>query len=420
MKRIVYMITALFYPSIGGLENHVYNLSKQLAKNNIKVRIINPVINLGKDEIYNLDGIEVHRINVGSSEDENKYLKYKSKSRQNLFGFFYGYRRKCYYNKFSDYVYEYILRNIELEKPDKFILHQHDFISSIKLSKKLSIRYNVIFTNHTGEFLFLKKLPFANFIIKKLTNHFKFIIAPSNELADFKGIRDENTYSFLSNGVDIKEFSSISDEEKNILKDKYNIPKDKVVVICPRRWAPTKGVIYLVKAIDILVNKYNINNIIFVFAGNDYLDYPEYRNEILSIIESKYLDKYVYLQGNVDYKRINELIKISDLVVIPSLMEAISLSALEGMACNKIIIGTNVGGFPQIIKNNENGFLIEPKDEEKLSEIIKDISKDIDQYSKISENARRFVEDKYSWEYMEQETMEIYEKFFNEGCYYEK
>ncbi len=80
------------------------------------------------------------------------------------------------------------------------------------------------------------------------------------------------------------------------------------------------------------------------------MDYPEYRDEILNIIKNKSLREYVYLQGNIDYKIMNELIKMSDIVTIPSLMEAISLSALEGMACGKIIIGTNVGGFPQIIK----------------------------------------------------------------------
>ncbi|MCW6094149.1 hypothetical protein B2H94_11790 [Clostridium sporogenes] len=413
MKKIVYMITTLFYPSIGGVENHVYNLSKELVKKDIIVKVINPVINLGKNDIYDLEGIEVHKITVGNNEDERKYLKYKSKSKQNLFGFFNGYKRKCYYNKFSNDVYEYILKDIQLERPDKFILHQHDFISSIKLSKKLSKKYNIIFTNHTGEFLFLKKLPFSNSIIKKLTSHFKFIIAPSNELADFKDIRNENTYSFLSNGVDVEKFLPVIEIEKNNLRDKYNIPKDKVVVICPRRWAPTKGVIYLVKAIDILINQYNIDNISFVFAGNDYLDYPEYRDEILNIIKNKSLEGYIYLQGNIDYKIMNELIKMSDIVAIPSLMEAISLSALEGMACGKIIIGTNVGGFPQIIKNTETGFLVEPEDEEKLADIIKDVSRGLYDNIRVCEKARKFVEVKYSWSFICSKTVDIYNKFWN-------
>ncbi|MFX0548402.1 glycosyltransferase family 4 protein [Hathewaya histolytica] len=413
MKKNVYMITTLFYPSIGGVENHVYNLSKELVKNGIRVKIINPVINLGKNEVYDLDGIEVHKITVGNDEDQERYLKYKSKSKQNLLGFFNGYKRKYYYNKFSDYVYEYILKNIQLEKPDKFILHQHDFISSIKLSKKLSKSYNVIFTNHTGEFLFLKKLPFSKLIIKNLTNHFKFILAPSNELADFKGIRKEDTYSFLSNGVDVERFSPITEMKKNNLRNKYGIQSNKMVIFCPRRWAPTKGVMYLVKAINILVNDLGRKDFLFIFAGNDYKDYPEYKNEIMDFISYKKLNDYIKLQGDVSYNKINELMKISDIIAIPSLMEAVSLAALEGMACGKIVIGTNVGGFLQIISNGKNGFRVDSKNEIQLSKVIDKICDNLLEYRYIGENAREFVEKKYSWDFIAEKTLDIYEKLWN-------
>ena len=43
----------------------------------------------------------------------------------------------------------------------------------------------MIFTNHTGEFLFLKKLPLNRIVIKHLTKHFKYIISPSEELNQF-------------------------------------------------------------------------------------------------------------------------------------------------------------------------------------------------------------------------------------------
>ncbi len=104
---------------------------------------------------------------------------------------------------------------------------------------------------------------------------------------------------------------------------------------------------------------------------------------------------------------------MSDIVAIPSLMEAISLSALEGMACGKIIIGTNVGGFPQIIKNTENGFLVEPEDEEKLAQIIKDVSSGVYNNIKICEKAREFVEVKYSWSFICSNTIDIYDKLWN-------
>ena len=157
-KKVIYMISSLFYPSIGGVENHIYNLSKTLMLNdkNLLVKILKPVINLKKNNIYFLDGIEVHEISVGNGRDEEIYNNFKEKSKGNLIGFFYGYRRKSFFNRYRNEIYQYIEKEIQKEK-QKFIIHQHDFISNIMLSKMLAKKYKVIFTNHTGEYLFLKE-----------------------------------------------------------------------------------------------------------------------------------------------------------------------------------------------------------------------------------------------------------------------
>ena len=109
-EKVVYMISTLFYPSIGGVENHIYNLSKTLIENNndIKVKILKPTLNLEKNNIYILDGIEVHEIAIGSIKDNKKYESYKEKSKGNLLGFFYGYKRKAFFNKYSDILKKYI------------------------------------------------------------------------------------------------------------------------------------------------------------------------------------------------------------------------------------------------------------------------------------------------------------------------
>ena len=412
--KVVYMISSLFYPSIGGVENHIYNLSKTIVlwNKNIKVKVIKPVINLEKNNIYILDGIEIHEISVGNKEDEEKYNNYKNKSKGNLMGFLYGYKRKYFFNKYNEILQDYIENDLSQEKKD-FIIHQHDFISNIILSKKLSKKYRIIFTNHTGEFLFLKKIPiFNNIIIKLLTKHFSFIIGPSDELSSFETIREKGTYCYLPNGVDIKRFCKISEKEKEKLKAKFKVESNKIIVFSPRRWAPTKGIIYLVKAIKLILDSGN-KDLIFYFAGNDYLDYQEYREEIMNYTEKNNLSKYIKLLGDIDYQKIDQYYKISDIVVLPSLMEAVSLGALEAMACEKIMIGTNVGGFPQIITNEKNGILVESKNEKELFRVINCLSKNIERYRYLGINARKFIENTYDWNSISKKTLEIYNNFWN-------
>lgn len=411
MKKIVYMISTMFYPSIGGVENHIYNLSVGLTNKGYLVKIIKPELGC-ENHIYNLDGIEVHIVGCGNLNDLKKYKNYSIGKKNKYLGFLFGYLRKNYFNKFSQEIYRYIEEDINKNKGNKILIHQHDFISSIKLSKKLSKKYDVIFTNHTGEFLFLKKIPLGDKVIKLLTYHFKKIIAPSEELAEFKGIRNLKTVFYIPNGVDINKFNIVDNKEMNNLRSEYNISNDKLIVLCPRRWAPTKGVIYLIKAICDMKEKGEIDRNLFVFAGNDYNDYPEYKKEINEIIEKNDLHDNILLMGNVDYKNINNLMKLSDVIVFPSLMEAVSLAALEGMACGKIIVGTNIGGFPQLIEDKIDGFLVKSKDEFNLSKRLIEINNNYDKYENIKIKAREKVVNKYSWNIVTEKTIKIYE-----GCY---
>lgn len=412
-KTIVYMISTLFYPSIGGVENVIYNLSKELIQRGYIVKVIQPILN-STTTINHLEGIEVHQIGVGNKKDKQNYDRLKHKSKDSILGYLYGYRRKSYFNRFYKQIFKYVNNDIEQEKQkghiDNFVIHQHDFISSIKLSKKIAKQNKVIFTNHTGEFLFLKKLPFSKYIIYLLTNHFSFIISPSEELNSFKEIRSKNTYKFIPNGVDVKKFNLHNEKQKAKERSNLDIKKSEIVILCPRRWAPTKGIIYFVKSINLLINEFNVNNIKFLFAGDNYSDYPEYKQEIDDYIKCNKLEKYIIRMGNVKYDNMDKIIKVSDIVVIPSLMEAISLAALEAMACGKIVVATAVGGLLQIIDHGKNGFIVQPKDEKNLAQTLYKIITNIEEYRNIGVNARKLVEEQYSWATITDKHIEIYNK----------
>lgn len=407
--KVVYMLTTVFYPSIGGRESHIHNISKELVRMGYKVKIINPVINLNKTTVEMLDGIEVHKLRIGDANSEETYLKYKNKS-SGLIGYLSGYLRKKFYNKFYKTITEYIENDIHFSKYENVIIHQHDFISGYKLSKELSKSYKMIFTNHTGEFLFLKKLPFNKFIIKHLTKHFKYIISPSEELNQFHGIRDDSTFSYIPNGVDLNDFYVANGIEVNSYRLKYGLDKNKYMILCPRRWAPTKGIIYLIKAIAILKDTDVADEFEAVFIGNDYEDYPEYKDDIMKFITENNLEKYIKLLGNIEYENMNKITMASDIIVIPSLMEAVSLSMLESMACGKIVVGSNTGGIPEVIKDKENGFLVKKANEVSIADKLYEIIKKYDEFEYIREKARETVEESYSWESITKKVEEIYEK----------
>jgi glycosyltransferase involved in cell wall biosynthesis len=72
------------------------------------------------------------------------------------------------------------------------------------------------------------------------------------------------------------------------------------------------------------------------------------------------------------------------------------MALLEAMSYGCIPISTYVGGIPEVIDNEKNGFLIQAKDQEKLYTILKNIMNNGYDLPKMSKRARLSIENKYS------------------------
>lgn len=415
-SKVIYMLTTVFYPSIGGRESHIHNISKELVNRGYEVKIIHAVIGEETHHVTMLDGIEVHTVGIGDKADIERYENYKKKSK-GIMGYISGYLRKNYYNRFYKNIIKYIQNDIKSHnyKKEDIMIHQHDFISGYRLSKTLGKSYHQIFTNHTGEFLFLKKLPFNKIAIKRLTKHFDYIISPSEELNQFDGIRPKESFCYMPNGVDTNVFAPMSQEKIVALRKQYNIEQDQLVILCPRRWAPTKGIIYLVKAVDELVNRHNIRDFQVIFVGDGYEDYPEYKESIEVVIRDAQIEKYVKRLGNLPYEDMSNVTGACDVVVIPSLMEAVSLSMLESMASGKIVVGSDTGGIPEVIEDGENGFLAVKGNEKDLALKLKYIIEHNTELERIRVNALKTVEKSYTWKVITDQVEEIYLRIWRES-----
>lgn len=285
------------------------------------------------------------------------------------------------------------LRTIYKLAPD--IIHQHDYLSSVRLSKKLSKNHRVIFTNHYGEYLFLKKTKLTNYVQNLFLNPFDAIIASSKEL-----LPNRINSHHICNGFDANVFKEVSNKEKTQLKTKLSI-ENKITFLCARRWAPTKGIIYLAKALNLL--DVNVQKkIVFLFAGNDS---DKYKLQVQSELDkNKNIDIRYF--GNVTHDKLSSLINTSDIGVIPSLMEGMSLFAVELISCGVPVLGTNVGGIPEIVKNNKNGWLVPPANPIKIAEMIEKIVGDWPE-SNLEIETKEFRKS-YSWAGITQQIVSLY------------
>jgi glycosyltransferase involved in cell wall biosynthesis len=266
----------------------------------------------------------------------------------------------------------------------------------------------VVLTNHSGEYLMLNRYAWVRFFLRWALGHYKAVIGPSKELTpDF--VKKSVT---IHNGVDTSVFSPLSTEQRLAKKIELFGDAERFVIFCPRRWAPSKGIIFLAKAIHQLneINDFK-SKLVFAFAGDD-TRYPVYTEKIKSQLAD--LEIKVIRLGDLEPAKMIPYYQSADLVVIPSLMEAVSLAALEAMACGTPVVSTNVGGMPEIITDGETGYLVNPGQPDELAEAIQRIYNEPEKAT-IAKEAINRVRQRYDWSVIAEATEEVLSETLQEA-----
>ena len=137
-------------------------------------------------------------------------------------------------------------------------------------------------------------------------------------------------------------------------------------------------------------------------------DGPSLENLKLKV-KNKKLQNAVIFTGKLSLEEVREAMKDCYVFVLPSLSEGFGRVLIEAMALSKPVIASNVGGIPEIVKNGENGFLIEPKDTELLAGKLSLLLKDENVAKSMGESGRKFCLSNFSNEkYIENFSRLIY------------
>lgn len=153
----------------------------------------------------------------------------------------------------------------------------------------------------------------------------------------------------IHNGIDYEKLDFLSKEEA-LEKLKITLPTDKKIIGTIANFYLTKGLKYLIEATNQIKEP-----ALFVIIGSG----PEELNLKLKAKSYNLEAKIIFLGHLPDaYK----YLKAFDLFVLPSVKEGFPYVLLEAMAAELPIVATRVGGVPEIIANNINGFLVTPGD----------------------------------------------------------
>ena len=100
----------------------------------------------------------------------------------------------------------------------------------------------------------------------------------------------------------------------------------------------------------------------------------------------------------------------SNIVALPSYREGLPKVLLEAASCGRAIVATDVPGCREIVRNNENGLLVHPRDSKSLADALKTLIENPKLRAKMGAKGREIVESEFSEEIVVRQTMELYEK----------
>ena len=378
----ILLISDFFYPKVGGVEVHIYQLAESLIRLGCKVTVLTHHRKNRQGIKIMGNGIKVYFTPLITLYDDT--------SMPILYGAFKIIREICY-----------------IEKVD--IVHCHQSASCLSLegifhSKMLGI--NVVFTDHS---LFGFRL-FDEVSLNKLIRVF-FIdvdetISVSNIACEnliLRGLINPRKVHTIPNAIDNTKFRPPSEEElKELKKQKIKEGKDEIItIVSVSRQAYRKGTDLLIEVIPEICKQ--LPNVNFIIGG----DGP--KKKLLDImIDALGLKDRVKLTGFLPHQKVRDVMIQGQIYLNTSLTESFCIAIVEAASAGLYTIATDVGGVGEVLPE----YMVRLVKPDKES-IITAIKETIKNYDKLKEKIKKnytVLKNIYNWDKVAKKTMLVYDR----------
>ena len=134
--------------------------------------------------------------------------------------------------------------------------------------------------------------------------------------------------------------------------------------------------------------------------------------DVLQKAESQIKGNVVYCSDR-PWKDAMTIMKSSDVVVVPSRIESLPTIIKEALFLKVPVVATNVGGIPELIKNNETGLLVPPNNPQKLAESVNKLLENNQMANQLANSGYEFIKNNMTWNIILPKYIEFYESLLH-------
>jgi glycosyltransferase involved in cell wall biosynthesis len=345
----ILFIAAHFLPSLGGVENYVFNVALGLQRiYDAEVVVVTANVHGNKEKVEDYCGIKVYRLPamVRLSNTPINPLWYFS-----------------------------LKRIIRVEKPDIINSHQPVMFMG-DMAALVAGKVPFVLTYHAGT-MKKEELPidivisfYEKFILPLTAKKAVKIICVSKFVRDTLLKKYASKTTIISPGVNI-----------SLYKPDPRVKREENLVLFIARYKKMyrmKGLYYLIEAIQMLQGV---------------------RLHIVGEIEESNAKNIEYVGVKQGQELVEEM-QTASLMVLPSLanMESFGMVLIEAMACQTPVVGTKIGGIPEVINDGIDGFTVAPQDRNALALAISKILSDKELATRMGLSGEAKVRKNFTWD----------------------
>ncbi len=311
---------------------------------------------------------------------------------------------------FHDFVVLIQLKNF-ISKNKYHIVHTHSTKAGIlgRIAAWLARAPIIIHHNHANPYHRFQNYFVRNFykLAEKFAGYFCDIIASVTHTIVDEMVTDSLAprakFRVIRSGFDIDKFRRFDNSNDVLVKEKYGITKEDVLIGKIARLSIIKGHIYLLKAFDRVSKEVPNAKLLFIGSG-------ENKEQLQQIINEKKLNDKIIFTGLIPPDEIPSIISILDIVVHTALLEGLPRVFTQSMLMGKPVISFNLDGAHEVIKDGKNGYLIEPLNINMLSDRIIDLASNINKAREFGNYAKNNIKDDFTIEAMVENNHKLYQE----------
>lgn len=226
----------------------------------------------------------------------------------------------------------------------------------------------------------------SSFVVRFLYSRATHLLVPSESVSELLLYKNINTpRSIVHLGVDVEKFSPLEDAKKrNEQRARIGLDLEDVAICYHGRLAREKDLPTLLRAFAQVRKKFYSAKLVIIGGGlARIVSQLQGKKDIIYIPTTSHVQKYL---------------RLCDIFCLPSLTETTSLSTLEAMACELVVVSTPVGYVKDYVTENKTGYFFPAGDSYTLAKKLLEVIHHPGRSKAIGKNARKLVCEKFNWD----------------------